>query len=163
MLAKYNHKPWKYIKWAILEKSKQEGEWGWGYTVLKISMEFLIFFTLSLEVPGKTKFNPCISYKVVLDPLEIPQGQKQRPLEISHYFFLVTLGNSTSFLINSWKFHSMWLFLWYPWKFHILNPPPLYLRGGRVGPSKYWTEVTGGGGDGGSGGGTKNFARKGLI
>ena len=130
MLAKYNHKPWKYIKWAILEKSKQEGEWGWGYTVLKISMEFLIFFTLSLEVPGKTKFNPCISYKVVLDPLEIPQGQKQRPLEISHYFFLGTLGNSTSFLINSWKFHSMWLFLWYPWKFHILNPPPLYLRGG---------------------------------
>ena len=86
------------------------------------------FFILSLEVPGKTKFNPCISYKVVLDPLEIPQGQKQRPLEISH-FFLVTLGNSTSFLINSWKFHSMWLFLWYPWKFHILNPPPLYLRG----------------------------------
>ena len=26
--------------------------------------------------------------------------------------------NSTSFLINLWKFHM--LFLWYPWKFHFL-------------------------------------------
>ena len=32
-----------------------------------------------------------------------------------------TPRNSTSFLINPWKFHM--LFLWYPWKFHILNPP----------------------------------------
>ena len=31
--------------------------------------------------------------------------------------------NSTSFLINPWKFHM--LFLWYPWKFHFLNPPCL--------------------------------------
>ena len=50
------------------------------------------------------------------------QGQKPRPLEIPHDFFLVTPGNSTSFLINLWKFHM--LFLWYPWKFHIFNPLP---------------------------------------
>ena len=42
-------------------------------------------------------------------------------MEIPHCFFLFTLGNSTSFLINSWTFHM--LFLWYSWKFHILNPP----------------------------------------
>ena len=44
----------------------------------------------------------------------IPQFQfpNPRPMEIPHYFFLVTPRNSTSFLINSWKFDM--LFLWYP-------------------------------------------------
>ena len=37
-----------------------------------------------------------------------------------YYFFFVTLENSTSFLINPWKFHM--LFPWCPWKFHTLNP-----------------------------------------
>ena len=55
--------------------------------------------------------------KLCYIPLKL-QGQKQRPLEILHYSFLVTLGNSTLFLINPWKFYM--LFLWYPWKFHIL-------------------------------------------
>ena len=77
------------------------------------------FLTLLLEVSDKTKLNPWIFHKLCLIPCKF-QGQKQRPLEIPHYFFLVTLGNSTSFLINPWKFHM--LFLWYPWKFHILNP-----------------------------------------
>ena len=61
----------------------------------------------------------------VLDPFWKFQGQKQRPLEIPHNFFLITLGNSTLFLINLWKYHM--LFLSYPWKFHMLNtpcPPP---------------------------------------
>ena len=98
------------MQWAILEKSKQEGGWGLRIYCFENACGIFYFF-LSLEVPGKTKFSPCIFHKVVLDPLEIPQGQKQRLLEISHYFFLVTLGNSTSFLINPWKFHSMWLFL----------------------------------------------------
>ena len=133
------------MQWAILEKSKQEGGWGWGYTVLKMPVEFFIFF-LSLEVPGKTKFSPCIFHKVVLDPLEIPQGQKQRLLEITHYFFLVTLGNSTTFLINPWKFHSMWLFLWYPWKFHILNPSSPLLKGGGGGNTFQKLSHLGGGG-----------------
>ena len=47
------------------------------------------------------------------------EAKKKRPLEIPHYFFLVTLGNSTSFLINSRKLHMP--FIWYPWKFNILN------------------------------------------
>ena len=37
-------------------------------------------------------------------------------MEITHGFFLNTLGNSTSFLIE--------LFLQFPCKFHVLNPPP---------------------------------------
>ena len=79
-----------------------------------------IFFTMTLEIPDKTKLNPWIIQKIVLDPLEIPRPQKQRPLEILHYFFLVTIGNS-SFLINPQKFHM--LFLWYPWKSHISSTP----------------------------------------
>ena len=44
------------------------------------------------------------------------------PLEISHEFFLVSLGNSTLFLINPWKFCM--LFLEYSWKFYFLTLPP---------------------------------------
>ena len=48
-------------------------------------------------------------------------GQKKpRPLEISHYFSLVILGKSTSFLINPSKFCM--LFPWYSWKFHTSTP-----------------------------------------
>ena len=67
------------------------------------------FFTITLEIPGKTKLNPWIIQKIVLDPLEIPRPQKQRPLEILHYFFLVTIGNLSSFLINPRKFHMLFL------------------------------------------------------
>ena len=157
MLAKYNHKPWKYIKCNGLFWKNPNRKGGGAEDILfwKCLWNFLFFFTLSLEVPGKTKFSPCIFHKVVLDPLEIPQGQKQRLLEITHYFFLVTLGNSTSFLINPWKFHSMWLFLWYPWKFHILNPSSPLLKGGGGGNTFQKLSHLGGGG------GTKNFARKG--
>ena len=69
----------------------------------------------------KTKINPREIWQIFV--LFKSQDQKQRPLEILCHFFLVTLGNYTSFLINCWKFHYM-LFLWYSWKFHILNPPP---------------------------------------
>ena len=45
-------------------------------------------------------------------------------MEIPYEFFLNTHGNSTSFLIEHWNFHM--LFLQYPWKFHVLTPlPPL--------------------------------------
>ena len=44
-------------------------------------------------------------HKIALDPLEI--SKKPRPLEIPHYFYVVTVENSTSFLINPWKFHML--------------------------------------------------------
>ena len=77
----------------------------------------------------QTKQSSTLGYSTKL--CKIPwkfQGQKQRLPEIPHYSFLVTLGNSPLFIINPRKFHM--LFLWYPWKLHILNilnPPPLPL------------------------------------
>ena len=80
------------------------------------------FFTLPLEIPDKTQLKPWIFRKIVLDLLEVPRPKTKTPgLEILHYFFLITLGNSTSFLINPCKFHM--LFLWHPWKFQILKLP----------------------------------------
>ena len=68
------------------------------------------FYTLPLEIPDKTKLEPWIFHKIVLDPLPWKfQDQKQIPLKIPHYFFLVTLGNSASFLTNPWKFDMLFL------------------------------------------------------
>ena len=85
-------------------------------------LEFFIFLlypwkfqTIQSSTPGYSTKLSYISWKF--------QGQKQRPLEIPHLFFLVTLGNSTSFLIKAWKSHI--LFPWYPWKFDVLNLPSL--------------------------------------
>ena len=55
-----------------------------AYTFLKNPVIFL--FALPLEIPDKTKLHPWEFHKLVLDPLEIP-----------HYSFLVTLGNSTCY------------------------------------------------------------------
>ena len=73
----------------------------------KPPVEYFIF--LPLEIPGKTKLHSLKFYKIVLDPLKIPRP-KPSPLEIPDYFFLVTLGNSSLFLINFWKFRM--LFFW---------------------------------------------------
>ena len=94
-------------------------------------LDFFNFFTLPLEVPDKTKLNPWIFHKIVLDPLEIPRPKTKTPGNST--LLLITLGNSTSFLINPWKFHM--LFLWYPWKFHIHNPPPPCLEFFRNSPT----------------------------
>ena len=66
------------------------------------------------------KRNPWIFHKVVLDHLELPRP-KTKTSRNSTLFFLGHPRNSTSLLINPLKFHT--LFLWYPWKLHILNPP----------------------------------------
>ena len=55
------------------------------------------FFTLPLKIPDKTKLNPWIFHKIVLDPLETPKPKTKTP------------ENSTSFLINPWKFHMLFL------------------------------------------------------
>ena len=56
----------------------------WGYTFLKILLEFFIFFTLPQEIPDKTKLIHL--HKIVLDPFWKFQGQKQTPLEIPSNF-----------------------------------------------------------------------------
>ena len=48
------------------------------------------------------------SAKLCDTPLKF-QGQKLRPMEIPHDFFLNYPGNSTSFLIDPWNFHMFFL------------------------------------------------------
>ena len=78
------------------------------------------FVTLSLEVLEKTSFHTTRFCKIVWHLLDI---QKPRPMEIPHDFFLDIPENSTSFLIDPWNFHM--LFLQYLWKIHVLNHPCL--------------------------------------
>ena len=63
-----------------------------SYTFFKTPLEFFIF--LLLEIPDKTKLNPWIFHKIVLDPLEIPRLKTKTP------------GNSTLFFLDHpWKSH----------------------------------------------------------
>ena len=79
----------------------------------------LVFLCTSWKFQVKQNSTPGNLVKLcMLIPLKF-QSQNQRPLEISHEFFLVFLEYSMLFLINSWKFCM--LFLEYPWKFYILN------------------------------------------
>ena len=60
-----------------------------------------------------------------LDPLEFPRpkAKTHQPMEIPHYFFLVTLGHSTSFSVNLEIPCAISLMpLEIP--YHILNTPP---------------------------------------
>ena len=68
---------------------------------MKTSLEFFIFLTLPLEIPDKTKLNPWIFHKIVLDPLEIPRPKSKTP------------GNSTL------------VFFGHPWKLHFIFNQPL--------------------------------------
>ena len=82
------------------------------------------FFTLTLEIPDKTRLSPWIFHRFVLDPLEIPIP-KTDPWNFHIIFSWSHFGYYILFLINPRNFHM--LFLWYLWKFHILNlpsPPP---------------------------------------
>ena len=102
-----------FFKEAVLKISKihrkQTDEMGYSRKNPNREVEDILFWKAPLEFSEKPLF-----YFI--------QGQKERPLEIPHHFFLDTFWNFSSFLINPWKFHM--LFLWYPEKFHILNPPP---------------------------------------
>ena len=69
----------------------------------------------------KKAFAPGNSANLCNTPWKF-QSQKPRLMEIPHYFFLNTPGISTSFLVDPWNFHM--LFLQDPRKFHVLNPPP---------------------------------------
>ena len=91
--------------------------------LFKINIKDIIFhfFTLPLEIPDKTKLPPGNPTKLCQIPWKF-RDQKSRPPGNFTLFFLATLSNFTSFLINPRKLHM--LYLWYHWNFHILNPPP---------------------------------------
>ena len=61
--------------------------------------EIFNYFTLPLKIPDKTKLNPWMFHNLVLDSFKIPRP-KTKTSGNSTLFFLVTLENSTSFLIN---------------------------------------------------------------
>ena len=84
-------------------------------------------FSFSCFTPGNSRQKaPTLEIlQNCVRSLGIPRPKTKTPGNST--FFLVTLGNSTLFLINPWKFYM--LFLWYPWKFHLLNPPVRFFSG----------------------------------
>ena len=111
------------IQWTIPKKKKKEQ----GYTsFFGKSPEISRYVTLPLAIPDKTRlysWNFCNVKLYLLHPLKIPE-RKTKATGNSN-FFLITPGNSTSFLTNLWKFRL--LFLRYPQKFHVLNPLPMFV------------------------------------
>ena len=83
------------LHWAIPEKSKHGGL---RIYVFGNPLEFFIFLLYPWKFQTKQSSAHGYSTKLCQIPWKF-QGQKQRSLEIPHYFFLVILGNSTSFLI----------------------------------------------------------------
>ena len=94
---------------SYLDSQVGRGGEGGVKTFVKTALEFLLFFTLSLEIPDKTKLNPWIFHKIVLDPLRRNSRVKNKdswkfqiifswsPLEIPRAFSLIgTPGNSIS-------------------------------------------------------------------
>ena len=67
---------------------------GSGYTFLK-TWSFSFFLLYSWKFQTKLSSNTGIFHKIVLDPLKIPRPKTKTP------------GNSTSVLINTWKFHML--------------------------------------------------------
>ena len=81
---------------------------------MKKTLEFLSFLLYPWKFQTKQSFTHGNSAKWVLDPLENLRPKTKTPVETSHHFFLIIPEKFTSFLINPWKFHG--LFLQYPWK-----------------------------------------------
>ena len=88
------------------KKFKQGGGGGWGYTFVKTVLEHSFFYFIS----GNSRQNKSQLLDIPQNcvPLETPRPKKKF-MEIPHNFFLTTLGNSTSFLINHQKFHMLFL------------------------------------------------------
>ena len=95
------------LLWGILYIGlfQKKTKWGRGWGVENIlfwkNPWNFSFFTLPLEFQDETKLHPWKFHTFLLDLLEIPRPKSKTPGWRFHYFFLVTLGNSTSFLINT--------------------------------------------------------------
>ena len=80
------------------------------------TLEFLDLSLYPWKFQAKWSFFPGNSTKLCYTHWNF-QGQKPRPMEIPHDFFLITNGSSTSFFIDPWNFHI--LFFQYPWKLYL--------------------------------------------
>ena len=80
---------------------------------------FLFFLHFTPGNSRENKASPLEISKKCVTRLCNFKRQKQRPLEIPH-FFLITPGNTSMLLINPWKCHL--LFLQKTLEIHMLNP-----------------------------------------
>ena len=118
------HLLWSCRKeWAIPEKIQTGGGGGGGGYIWNHPCNF----SFSYFTPGTSRQNKD-------QPLDIPQscvrsfGNSKAKNKDPWKFHIIFSWSSLeillpTFLINPCKFHM--LFLWNPWKFHILNPPSL--------------------------------------
>ena len=100
--------------WSIPERL-QTGKGVRGVGVGGGGGVYFRFVTLPFEILEKTSF---WNWKF--------HGQKPRPKEISHQFFFETPRNSTYFLIGPWDFYVALSSIPLDWKFHVLNPWPMF-------------------------------------
>ena len=129
-------KDWSHSIWVVVKTQvKPLGEWVWCQVLLneeKWECWTDLWGQIKIAVkpdednapvfPGISRFTDL--------PFEIPESYTSRItmdvleqwifLDVVYAFFLITRGISTHFLIHSWKFHIFSLF--YPRKFHVLNP-----------------------------------------
>ena len=89
--------------WAIPEKKTKQGAWGYTF-VSPPPPSSRNFYICHCILKNSTAFTPGNSVKFC-NTLWKFQGQKPRPMEIPHNFFLNSPGNSTPFLIHPWSFH----------------------------------------------------------
>ena len=116
------------IRWCVL--SFMFGDWDILEKIQTGGVEDILFLNPLSSNFQIFHFTFGNSSQNKLSPLEIPQncvitlwkfqGQKPKPMEIPHDFFLNTFRNSTLFLIEPQNFHM--LFLQHYWKCHVLNP-----------------------------------------
>ena len=92
------------LDWAIPEKNQMGGGAVGDILIQKKNPRIFHFFYFTLGNSEQNKAPPMkIPQNCVTNLCYIRwkfQGQNPRPLEIPHDFFLITPGNSTSFLIN---------------------------------------------------------------
>ena len=98
-----------------LFQKKKKGMWLEIYFFFGKPREIFRDITLPLAISDKKRL---YSWKKFI--LKTPEPKSNATG--NSIFFLITPRNSKSFLTNLWKFCI--LFLWYPQKFHSLNPPP---------------------------------------
>ena len=92
--------------WVIPEKNRTGAQ---GYTFLKKKQAF----------QRKQAFTPANSAKFCDTPLGKSKVKNQGPWKFHIVFFSINPRISTSFLIDPWNFHM--LFLQYCWKFHSMT------------------------------------------
>ena len=83
----------------------------WGIRSTKIQFQG-IYESYNHSLQDALVFKNLVIHTPVPIKNGIAHSKAKNPDPLKHNFFLIIPGNSTSFLINPWKFHL--LFLWYP-------------------------------------------------